>query len=257
MKSIKVEKKEGIAILTVDRAESMNALSSQVIAQMHAALQELDADAYVHAVILTGAGEKAFVAGADIAELESMYIHEVANYIGSGQSLLFKLEQMKKPVIAAINGFALGGGCELAMACDIRICSENARFGLPEVTLGIFPGFGGTQRLAGIVGKSHAMRMILTGDTVDAQTAEKIGLTDLVTTREGLMPEAEKLAKRIRANAPLAVEYAKKAVNYGAVSSREGYGYEMRLFCECFATGDKEEGMSAFLEKRRPCFQGK
>ena len=257
MQVVKIEKKEGIAFLTIDRVESLNALNSQMIAQMHAALKELDDDARVRAVILTGAGEKAFIAGADIAELESMHIHDVASYISSGQSLFLKLEQMQKPVIAAINGFALGGGCELAMACDIRICSENARFGLPEVKMGIFPGFGGTQRLPGIVGRSHAMRLILTGDTIDAQTAEKIGLTDHVTTQAELMPEAEKLAKRISSNAPLAVGYAKKAVNYGVISNREGYGYEMRLFRDCFATGDKAEGMRAFLEKRTPCFQGK
>lgn len=256
MKLINVEKSGHTAILTVGGENGMNVLSSRMVAELHAVLDSLDADRETGAVIITGAGDKAFVSGADIAELRDMFINDVQSYISRGQSLFLKMEELSKPVIAAINGFALGGGCELAMACDMRICSDNAKFGFPEVKLGIFPGYGGTQRLPRIVGKPRAMRMILTGDIITADEALEIGLVEQAVPQTGLMDEALALAEKITANAPLAVRYAKQAINFDAVNMGGNYAFEKRVFCDCFVTDDRTEGMSAFLEKRTPCFKG-
>jgi enoyl-CoA hydratase len=215
-------------------------------------------DAEVRVVILTGAGEKSFVAGADIGELAQQTPTTAKEYTLQGQAVLNAIENLGKPVIACVNGFALGGGCEIAMACTLRLASENAKLGQPEVKLGIIPGYGGTQRLSRLVGKGIAMQLVLTGEQITAQEAHRIGLVNEVVAQSELMGRAEAVAAKIIANAPLAIQYALEAVNHGLdLTLSEGLYLEAALFAVCCATEDKKEGTTAFLEKRQPRFQGK
>ncbi len=253
-----VEKRENIAIVTINRPKVLNALNATVIEELEKAFTELKNDPEVGAVILTGAGEKAFVAGADISGLVELNPLEGKMFAEKGQAVFNLIENLGKPVIAAINGFALGGGCELAMACTIRIASEKAKLGQPEVNLGIIPGYGGTQRLPRLVGKGRAMELILTGRMVDANEAYQIGLVNKVVPPEKLLDEAIEMAKLILTKGPLAVKFAMEAVNRGLeVSLEDGLKIEADLFGMCCATEDKVEGTKAFLEKRKPNFKGK
>ncbi len=239
-----------IATVTINRPEALNALNSAVLSELDAAIDVLSRDDEVYVVILTGAG-RSFVAGADIAEMRGFTAVEGKRFGVRGGGVFLKLEQMEKPVIAAVNGFALGGGCELAMACDIRLASDKARFGQPEVGLGITPGFGGTQRLPRIVGQSRAMELILTGRTVKADEALAIGLVDAVYPADELMVKATELAEMICANAQIAVRQAKRCIRMGMQADiATGAAFEAEAFGVCCGTQDKAEGMDAFLEKR-------
>jgi len=252
------EKKGSIAYVTVNRPKVLNALNTPTWTDLQAAFQDAKADASVHGVILTGAGDKAFIAGADISELAHVDAYEAEESSRFGQSVLDLIENLGKPVIAAINGFALGGGCETAMACTMRIAAEHARFGQPEVKLGLLPGGGGTQRLPRLVGKGRALQLILTGETIPAQEAYRIGLVNEVVPAADLIDRAETILKQITANAPIAVKFSLEAANKGLETSQsEGLALEASYFGICAATEDKKEGTSAFLEKRAPQFRGR
>src|ERR1700686_4138728 len=256
--NILFEKKNAIAYVTLNRPKVLNALSLATMDELGVAFQEIKNDSSARVVILTGAGEKAFVAGADIGELAKQDAVSGKEYAHRGQSVLNLIENLGKPVIACINGFALGGGCEIAMACTMRLASESAKLGQPEVKLGIIPGYGGTQRLPRLVGKGVAMQMVLAGEMITAQEALRIGLVNEVTAPADLIPRAEAIAAKIIANAPLAVQYAMEAVNKGLeMTLAEGLYLEAVLFAVCCATEDKKEGTTAFLEKRAAHFKGK
>jgi enoyl-CoA hydratase len=256
--NLKYETKEQIAAITIDRPKVLNALNMQTMEELRQAFTEARDDKEVRVVILTGAGEKSFVAGADINELAKHSAVEGKEYTHRGQSVLHLIENLGKPVIACINGFALGGGCELAMACTFRLASENAKIGQPEVKLGIIPGYGGSQRLPRLVGKGLAMQMVLTGEHIPAQEAHRIGLVNEVVPQAELLPRAEAIARKIIANGPLAVQWCMEAVNHGLeMSLAEGLYLEATLFGMCCATEDKKEGTTAFLEKRAAAFKGK
>jgi enoyl-CoA hydratase/carnithine racemase len=252
------EKKGAIAYVTVNRPKVLNALNTPTWTDIKAAFEAAKADPSVHGVILTGAGDKAFIAGADISELAHVDAYEAEESSRFGQGVLDLVENLGKPVIAAINGFALGGGCETAMACTIRIAAEHARFGQPEVKLGLLPGGGGTQRLPRLVGKGRALQLILTGETITAQEAYRIGLVNEVVPAANLIARAEAILKQIAANAPIAVKFSLEAANKGLETSQaEGFALEASYFGICAATEDKKEGTSAFLEKRAPQFHGR
>ncbi len=256
--NILLEKKNSIAYVTVNRPKVLNALSLATMDELGMAFQEIKTDAEIRVAILTGSGEKAFVAGADIGELAQQDPVSGKTFAHRGQAVLDLIENLGKPVIACVNGFALGGGCELALACTMRLASDNARFGQPEVKLGIIPGYGGSQRLPRLIGKGRAMQMILAGETVTAQEAFGMGLVNEVTTPAELIPRAEAIAAKIIANAPLSVQYALEAVNRGMdMTLAEGMFLEATLFGGCCATQDMKEGTTAFLAKRPPVFQGK
>jgi enoyl-CoA hydratase len=256
--NILLEKKNAIAYVTVNRPKVLNALSLATMEELRAAFHEIKNDDQIRVVLLTGAGEKAFVAGADIGELAVQESVSGKKYAHRGQNVLNLIENLGKPVIACINGFALGGGCELALACTMRLASDNAKLGQPEVRLGILPGYGGSQRLPRLVGKGLAMQIILAGDMITAQEAHRIGLVNEVTSAAELIPRAEAIAAKIVANAPLAVQYALEAVNKGMeMTLAEGQFLEATLFGVCCATEDKKEGTAAFLEKRAAAFKGK
>lgn len=253
-----VEKEGEIAVVTVNRPQVMNALNAAVLTELEKAFEELIRDERTKAVILTGAGEKAFVAGADIGELAKLDCLSGIKAMRRGQHVFFQIEGCSKPVIAAVNGFALGGGCELAMACDIRVASDKARFGQPEVNLGLIPGYGGTQRLARLVGLGKAKEIIFTGDMIDAQEALRIGLADKVVPAAELMTQAKEIARKIASKAPIAVRLAKQAINFGAnVDIMSGCRFEADQFGSSCSTEDMKEGTKAFLEKRKPEFKGK
>jgi enoyl-CoA hydratase/carnithine racemase len=252
------EKRDGIAYVTVNRPAKLNALNRKVVEELGSCFRAIEADSEVRAVILTGAGEKSFVAGADISELAVLRPAEGKETSRRGQRVLDLIQDLGKPVIAAVNGFALGGGCELALACTLRIASENARFGQPEVKLGIVPGYAGTQRLPRLIGKGRAMEIILTGEPVTAEEAYRIGLVNQVVPLRDLIGAAETLARKIMANAPLAVKFALEAVNHGLeITEAEGEFLEATLFGLCCTTADMKEGTQAFLEKRPPKFSGR
>ncbi len=256
--NVKFEKKNKIAYVIIDRPKVLNALNMATMQELEQVFTELAADTETRVVILTGGGEKAFVAGADINELAKNNPVEAKAYTHRGQAVLDLIENLGRPVIACINGFALGGGCEIAMACTMRLASENAKLGQPEVKLGIIPGYGGTQRLARLVGKGLAMQMVLTGDMISAQEAHRIGLVNEVLPAEKLIPRAEEIAGKIIGMAPLAIQYCMEAVNQGMnMSLPDGLFLEATLFSICCATEDKNEGTRAFLEKRAANFQGK
>ena len=253
-KNLKVEMKGPVAIVTLNRPP-VNALSHEMLKEIKRAFHELKANKDAKAVVLTGEG-KAFVAGADIAEMKDMDALKAREWGAFGQSVFFHVEKLPQPVIAAVNGFALGGGCELAMACDIIIASEKAKFGQPEVNLGVMPGFGGTQRLPRLVGRGKARELIFTGDMVDASEAHRIGLVNRVVKPEELMAEAIKLAELIGSKGQIAVRLAKKAINSGVeVDIKSACDTEAEIFGLCFSTADQKEGMAAFLEKRKPDFK--
>ncbi len=247
-----LEKQGHIAVVSINRPKALNALNSEVLVALDEVIGQVEADEDIYVVILTGSGEKSFVAGADIAEMKDMTPMQARRFSNLGNRIFRRLEQLEKPVIAAVNGFALGGGCELALACDIRIASEKARFGQPEVGLGITPGFGGTQRLARTVGIAKAKEMLYTGRPVKADEALAIGLANKVVAPEELMNEAQAMAAAIAANAPVAVRLCKAAVNRGMqVDLDTALALEAEVFAECFATEDQTEGMTAFVEKRQ------
>src|SRR5499427_5402515 len=252
------EKKNGIAYITLNRPKVLNALNTPTWTDLKTAFEDAKADVAVHGVILTGAGDKAFIAGADISELAHVDAYDAQQSSRFGQDVLNLIENLGKPVIAAINGFALGGGCETAMACTIRIAAEHAKFGQPEVKLGLLPGGGGTQRLPRLVGKGRALQLILTGETISAQEAYRIGLVNEVVPAVGLLERAETLLKQIMANAPIAVKFSLEAANKGLDAGQsEGLALEASYFGLCAGTEDKKEGTSAFLEKRVPQFLGR
>jgi len=258
MENVRIETQDGVAIITIDRPKVLNALNAQTVGEIGEAFEQVRNDDAVRAVILTGGGEKAFVAGADIGELAKMTPITGKATAERGQAVFAKIERFPKPVIAAINGFALGGGCELALACHIRIASEKAQIGLPEVTLGIIPGYGGTQRLARLVGKGKALEIICTADRVGAADAEKIGLVNKVVPADQLMTAAEEMARKMASRGPVAVRCAIEAVMSGSeMPFEEGQFLEATLFGLLCATEDMKEGMTAFLEKRTANFVGK
>jgi enoyl-CoA hydratase len=245
------------ATLTINRPDKLNALNRETIQELHDALTELEADKTIKVIILTGSGEKAFVAGADISEFADFSVEEGARLSFKGQEILFDyVEALETPVIAAINGFALGGGLELAMACHFRVASHNARMGLPEVSLGVIPGYGGTQRLPQLIGKGRAMELIMTATMIDVDRALDYGLVNHVVSQEELLAYCLKIAKKIANNSPIAVSYAIKAVNAGFKTNVNGYESEIEAFGNCFGTADFKEGTSAFLQKRKADFPG-
>lgn len=255
---IQFETQEGIATLTINRPDKLNALNDAVIEELREAVAAIETDDSIRGVIVTGAGPKAFVAGADISELATQGPLSGKDRSLAGQAVFRRLERCGKPVIAAVNGFALGGGCELAMACHFRLASENAKFGQPEVKLGIGPGYGGTVRLPRLVGKGRALELLLTGDMIDAQEAYRIGLVNRVVPADELMPQAEKLLRRILANGPIAVRLCLEAVDTGLdLSVDESSLLEANHFGLIASTEDMREGMAAFLEKRSAAFTGR
>jgi enoyl-CoA hydratase len=252
------EKREAIAYVTLNRPKVLNALNRATWEDLRAAFEDARDDQTIRGVILTGAGDKAFIAGADIGELAQASALEAEESSRFGQEVLNLVENLGKPVIAAINGFALGGGCETAMACTIRIAAENAKLGQPEVKLGLLPGGGGTQRLPRLVGKGRALQLILSGDMISAQEAYRIGLVNEVVPATGLIARAETILREIFANAPVAVKFSLEAVNKGLDTSQaEGFALEASFFGICAATDDKKEGTTAFLAKRPPKFKGR
>src|SRR5215813_1448598 len=258
LENVLYEKKNGIAYVTVNRPKVLNALNNATWHDLRAAFEDARDDATIRGIILTGAGEKAFIAGADITELAHATAVEAEVSSSYGQDVLNLIENLGKPVIAAINRFALGGGCETAMACTIRLASENAKFGQPEVKLGVLPGGGGTQRLPRLVGKGRALQLILTGGMISASEAYRIGLVNEVVPSAELITRAEALLRQIFSNAPLAIKYSLEAVNKGMNTSQgEGLALEASFFGLCAGTEDKNEGTRAFLEKRAPKFQGR
>jgi enoyl-CoA hydratase len=258
LKNVLYEKKGAIAYVTLNRPKVLNALNQQTWEDLRAAFEDARDDAAVRGVILTGAGDKAFIAGEDISELANVTAVEAQNSSSYGQAVLDLIEDLGKPVMAAVNGFALGGGCETAMACTIRVASENAKFGQPEVKLGVIPGGGGTQRLPRLVGKGRALQLILSGEMIGAQEAYRIGLVNEVVPAADLITRAEAILKQIFANAPIAVKFALEAVNKGLETSlAEGLSLEAALFGLCAGTEDKKEGTQAFLQKRAAQFQGR
>jgi enoyl-CoA hydratase/carnithine racemase len=251
------EKKDAVAYVTVNRPKVLNALNTPTWTDLRTAFEDARDDAAIRGVILTGAGNKAFIAGADISELAQISAFEAERSSRFGQEVLDLIENLGKPVIAAVNGFALGGGCETAMACTIRIAVDGAKFGQPEVTLGLVPGGGGTQRLPRLVGRGRALHLILSGEMIGAQEAYRIGLVNEVVATADLIPRAEAIVKKIASNAPIAVKFALEAVNKGLDTSQsDGLLLEASYFGLCAATEDKKEGTSAFLEKRAPRFHG-
>ena len=257
MSYVLTEKKDNVCTLTINRPESLNALNADVLRDLDKAVDAAAADGGVRVIVITGAG-RAFVAGADIQAMADLDMQEGRAFGQIGQVLFRKIEKMEKPTIAAVNGFALGGGCELALCCDMRIASEQAVFGQPEVGLGITPGFSGTQRLTALVGKAKAAELILTAQNIDAATALAMGLVNRVVPADRLMEETSALASKIAANAPLAVRWANSAIKRGLRTDPDtGIAIESDLFGMCFATEDQKEGMHAFLERRKPEFKGR
>ena len=255
--NILIDTSNGLATITINRPKKLNALNKATIEELHTAFDSLNNDSSIKAIIITGSGEKAFVAGADISEFAHFSVAEGAELARKGQETLFDfVENLSTPVIAAVNGFALGGGLELAMSCHFRVASDNAKMGLPEVSLGVIPGYGGTQRLPQLVGKGKAMEMVMTAGMISAEEAKDSGLVNHVTTQEELIPLAEKLASKIMRNSSVAISAAIKAVNDNFKDGINGFETEITEFGKCFGTEDFKEGTTAFLEKRKPNFPG-
>lgn len=248
---------EGVAVITVNRPHALNALNTELLSELESLLQQLDEDGSVKAVILTGAGEKAFVAGGDVKEMAAMNSHEAHRFMLLGQRVLLSIEKMRKPVIAAVNGYALGGGLELALACDFIYASTAAKLGLPEVTLGVIPGFGGTQNLTRVIGKNRANELIFTGKIIGAEKACAWGIVNEVCAPEELLARVKEVGAAIAKAGPLGVAYAKDAIANGLNMVKEdGLRYEASLLGILYSTGDQKEGMAAFIEKRRARFTG-
>lgn len=255
MNNIIFEKENHIAIVTINRPKALNALNSETLKELNQTVDEIINDDDIYVVLITGSGEKAFVAGADITEMKDLNVIQGRKFSMLGNNIFRKLETMEKPVIAVLNGFTLGGGCELAMACDMRIASTKAKFGQPEVGLGITPGFGGTQRLSRLVGMGIAKELIFTGKIIDSNEAYRIGLVNKVVEPEKLMEEAKNLANIIASNAPIAIKLCKSAINRGMQMDMDtAIMYEAEVFGECYSTEDQKEGMEAFIEKRSKKF---
>lgn len=258
MENILTEIQHHILTITINRPEKLNALNKNVIQELHDALSDASHNNEVKVIIITGAGEKAFVAGADISEFANYTPEQGEELSRNGQKILFDyIENLNKPVIAAINGFALGGGLELALCCHVRVASSNAKMGLPELNLGVIPGYGGTQRLAQLIGKGKAMEMILTSDMVNAEEALKLNLVNHVTSKEELLIKANELASKMAAKSPVAIATAIRAVNANYKDGINGFDTEIKEFGNCFSTYDFKEGVTAFLEKRKAEFLGK
>lgn len=256
--NVLVDSNNGITIITINRPTKLNALNKETIKQLHDAFKEADEDNETQVIIITGSGEKAFVAGADISEFADYSVSQGAELASQGQALLFDyVAHLSTPVIAAVNGFALGGGLELAMSAHFRIASDNARMGLPEVSLGVIPGYGGTQRLPQLVGKGRAFEMIMTAGMISADQALQYGLVNHVTAQDELMPLAEKLAGKILNNSSVAISAAITAINAGYEDGENGFDEEITQFGKCFGTADFQEGTQAFLQKRKAEFPGK
>lgn len=254
-KNILIEKKDFRALITINRPEKLNALNKETIQELHDAMDAVHKDDDIRVIILTGSGNKSFVAGADISEFSDFVVKQGASLARDGQKLLFDfIENLSTPVIAAVNGFALGGGLELAMACHIRVASKNAKMGLPEVSLGLIPGYGGTQRLPQLVGKGKAMEMIMSAGMVTADQAYQYNLVNYVVEQEELLTFCEKLADRISNNSYTAIAAAIKAINANYRHDKNGFDVEIEEFGKCFGTDDFEEGTKAFMEKRKPNF---
>ncbi|WNM19719.1 enoyl-CoA hydratase/isomerase family protein [Flavobacterium capsici] len=257
-KNIIATSENGIGKITINRPSKLNALNKETIEELHTAFENLDADNETKVIIITGEGEKAFVAGADISEFANFSIEEGAQLAAQGQELLFDfVENLKTPVIAAVNGFALGGGLELAMSCHFRIASDNAKMGLPETSLGVIPGYGGTQRLPQLIGKGRAMELIMTAGMIDAETAKSYGLVNHVVSQAELLEFTKGIASKIMRNSPMAIGKAIKAINANYKDGVNGFETEIRNFGKCFGTEDFKEGTTAFLEKRKASFSGK
>ena len=256
MNNIIVEQENGIATVTINRPESLNALNKETLEELLACFKDLSLNDQIKAIILTGSGEKAFVAGADISFMQNLTAHQSRKFGKLGHLVMHTIENTPQPVIAAINGFALGGGCELALACDMRFASDNAKFGQPEVNLGVVPGFGGTQRLPRLIGKGLANELLFTGNIIDSVEALRIGLINKVYSQEELQTACMQIAKTIAKKGPVAVRLCKEAVNNGVeMDLTRGCAYEADLFALCFASDEQTEGMTAFLEKRSPKFE--
>ena len=252
MENVLLEKQGHVSIITINREKALNALSTAVLNDLEEAVNTVEADKDTYCVVITGAGNKSFVAGADIAEMKDKTVEEAAEYGAYGNKIFRQIETLHCPVIAAVNGFALGGGCEISMACDIRIASDNAKFGQPETGLGILPGFGGTQRLARLVGKGRAKELIFTCDMIDANEAYRIGLANKVVPQAELLDTCKAMAEKIMSKGSYAVSLAKEAINTGTETDlSSGLTLEADLFGLAFSTDDKKEGMTAFLEKRK------
>ena len=253
--TISAELTDKIYIITINRPEKLNALNKTVIRELGEAIDEVYKNPLIRAAIITGSGSRAFAAGADIRGFAGLSKEEGKSLAKQGMDVFFKIENAPKPIVAAVNGFALGGGCELAMACHFRICSETAQFGQPEINLGLIPGYGGTQRLTRYIGKGPALEVILTGNAISATLALQYGLVNHITSPDELMNKTKSILLQIISKAPLAISKSIAAVN-AADGNSDGYTLETRLFGECFATEDMKEGIAAFLEKRSPVFQG-
>lgn len=258
MENILIEKLDNLAVITINRPTKLNALNKATIEELHQAFNELNNDSNTKAIVLTGSGEKAFVAGADISEFAHFSVQEGEQLAAKGQELLFDFVQnLQTPVIAAVNGFALGGGLELAMSCHFRVASTNAKMGLPEVTLGVIPGYGGTQRLAQLIGKGRAMELIMTANMIDAETAKSYGLVNHVVAQEELVTFAKGIATKISNNSSVAIAKAIESINANYEDGVNGFQTEIKNFGYCFGTEDFKEGTTAFLEKRKAVFTGK
>lgn len=256
--NILVEQNDNLATITINRPKKLNALNKATIEELHEAFKVLNDTIEIKVILLTGSGEKAFVAGADISEFADFSTEEGGRLAAKGQELLFDfVENLSTPVIALVNGFALGGGLELAMACHFRIASDNAKMGLPETSLGVIPGYGGTQRLPQLIGKGKAMELIMTAGMINAEDALKLGLVNYVVTQDELLPLAEKLASKIVRNSTVAISKAIRAINNGFKDGVNGYSSEIKEFGDCFGTEDFKEGTTAFLEKRKANFPNK
>lgn len=245
----------GIFLVTINRPDKMNALNKDVMLDLNEVIKEIENNSEIKAVIITGAGEKAFVAGADIGEFVGLSNEEGKALAKRGQDIFFKIENCIKPIIAVVNGFALGGGCELAMACHFRVASDNAKFGQPEVNLGLIPGYGGTQRLVQLIGKGRALELLMTGNMIDASIALEYGLVNHVVPQDDLLAKAKMILEQIISKAPLAIGKCIAAAN-ASFPNENGFEIELQSFGECFSTNDMKEGTSAFLEKRKPHFKG-
>ena len=248
---------QGICTITINRPDKLNALNSTVMSELDLVMNEVEKTPEIKAVVLTGSGNKSFVAGADIKEFQGLTGSGGMDLARAGQNIFSRIENATKPVVAAVNGFALGGGCELAMACHFRLASDNAKFGQPEVNLGLIPGYGGTQRLVQLIGKGRALELLMTGGMIDAATALQFGLVNYVVPQEELIPKTVSLLQSIMAKAPLAISRCIMAANAVFDHSRNGYDVELEAFGDCFDTDDMKEGTAAFLEKRKPVFVGR